>query len=184
MTTDQVETGIPMQLCILRNAKLIGADLSGLNLIGANLIGANLRGTNLRSADLSGADLIGANLRDANLRDANLSRADLEYSDLGGANLTGADLRHSKLEGSNLENINLQETIGDAKYVISIQLLEYSVTYTHDRLQIGCQNHSILEWWSFSDEMVESLDVGALDWWEVYKPLLMGLIAANPAIKN
>ena len=180
----QIEKGIPIELCILRNVNFIGADLSGLNLSGVNLTGANLRDANLRGADLIGADLIGADLRDANLRDANLSRADLEYSDLSGADLTGADLRHSKLEGSNLEGTKLQETVGDAKYVISIQILEYPVTYTCDRLQIGCQNHSILEWWGFDDEAVAALDVDALGWWEVYKPLLMGLIAANPATKN
>ena len=165
-------------------ADLRGANLSEANLYKANLMGANLSEANLYKANLVSANLVFANLIETNLRFANLGRSNLVEADLSKADLCSADLRFAHLKGANLSDTKLRSTVGDEKYVISVQASDYSVTYTHDRLQIGCQNHSILDWWGFDDEMVESLDVDALVWWEVYKPLFMGLIAANPATKN
>jgi len=115
----------------------------------------------LRDANLRGTDLIDANLRDANLRDANLR----------GANLRGADLR-----GANLTDCN-----GNLKHMKSVFCEQYPVTYTVDVMQIGCQRHSIAEWWEFDDKRILEMDgKTALKWWRTWKPILQQIIEASP----
>ena len=121
------------------------------NLRGANLSGANLRGANLSGANLSGANLSGANLSDANLIGANLSDA----------NLVGAS--------------------GNCREVRAIQCDIWPVTYTAERMQIGCQNHAIAEWFAFNDGEIAAMDRRALAWWAVWKPILQSIIASAPA---
>ena len=60
----------------LRGADLWGANLQGADLRGANLWGADLQGADLQGANLEGADLWGANLWGANLRGANRYQSD------------------------------------------------------------------------------------------------------------
>jgi len=167
-------------------ANLWGADLRDANLMGANLIDANLRDANLRDADLRGAnlrgaDLMGANLRDADLRganpiDANLMGANLRDANLMGANLRGADLRGADLRGADLANCN-----GNFKHMKSVFCEQYPVTYTVDVMQIGCQRHSIAEWWEFDDKRILEMDgKTALKWWRIWKPILKQIIEASP----
>ena len=133
------------------------ADLSGANLWCADLRGANLRGANLRYANLSGADLRGANLSDANLSGANLSGADLRYADLSGAK-------------------------GNMRHIKSIQIIKYSITYTSEVIQIGCQQHTIKEWANFSDAEIRAMDgKSALEWWSKWKGWLFKTIEMSPA---
>lgn len=129
------------------------ADLSGANLIGANLSGANLSG-----ADLSGANLRDADLRDANLRDADLSGAYL--SELG----------------------SMWGVTGNLREVKAIQADTWPVTYTATHMQIGCQFHTLAEWWAFNDEEISRMDPRALGWWAVWKPILQQIIEASPAV--
>ncbi|MBJ2290727.1 pentapeptide repeat-containing protein [Pseudomonas sp. MF5691] len=123
------------------------------NLSGANLSGANLSGANLRDANLRGANLRGANLRDANLSGANLS----EVRELWGAS-------------------------GNCREVKAIQCEYWPVTYTAEHMQIGCQLHTLTEWWAFSDDEIGSMDSKALDWWKVWKPILQNIITLAPAV--
>ena len=161
----------------LHYADLRGANLSYANLSGANLHYANLRGANLSYANLSGANLRGANLRGANLRGANLSGADLS-----GADLSGADLSYANLRGADLIGIRLWDAAGNNRHVRSLQCGTYAVTYTADRLQIGCQNRAIADWWGFDDRRILEMDGwAALEWWRVWKPILQTIIAAAPA---
>jgi hypothetical protein len=126
----------------------------------------SLRGVNLLFADLRGADLRGADLRGADLR---------------GADLRGADLRNADLYGANLRDVRLWLAVGNMKEIKSLQLDTYAITYTADRLQIGCQNFAISEWWEFDDEAINAMDGRALDWWRVWKPILKQIIEASPA---
>jgi hypothetical protein len=48
-------------------------------------------------------------------------------------------------------------------------------------MQIGCQNHSIEEWFKFEDEYVGSMECRALDWWKKWKPVLKQIIEISPA---
>ena len=132
----------------------------------ADLSGADLGDANLRGANLSGAYLRGANLSDANLRDADLGDANLSDADLGGANLRGANLRGAS---------------GNCREVRAIQCDIWPVTYTAERIQIGCQNHAISEWFAFNDGEIAAMDRRALAWWAVWKPILQSIIASAPA---
>jgi hypothetical protein len=121
---------------------------------------ADFRGADFRGADFRGADFRGANLSYADFRGANLS-----YADFRGADLSYADL----LATGNMVNIK------------SVQADIWHVAYTHDILQIGCQRHLIAEWWAFEDKEIERMDIRALAWWAVWKPILQAMIAASPA---
>jgi hypothetical protein len=177
----------------LRDANLSGANLSDANLSDAYLSDANLsdaylRGANLSDANLSDAYLRGANLSDANLSDAYLRGANLSDANLSDANLSGANLRGANLSGANLRGANLSEVrelwgaSGNCREVKAIQCDYWPVTYTAERMQIGCQFHALAEWWTFTDEEIGRMDGKALDWWRVWKPILQTIIAAAPAV--
>jgi hypothetical protein len=124
----------------------------------ADLRDANLRDADLRDANLRDADLLGADLSNANLRDADLRYADLRDADLRDADLRDADLRDANLLGADIIIIKLP--IWDA--------------YIHaETVRIGCQHHKHDEWLSFSDEKIQKMDSGAIDWWTEYKPLIV-----------
>jgi uncharacterized protein YjbI with pentapeptide repeats len=148
------------------------AYLRGANLSGANLSGADLRGANLSGANLSGANLSGANLRDANLRGANLRGANLRDAYLRGANLSGANLREN----------SLWNTTGNSREIKSVQTDGWTVTYTATHMQIGCQRHTLKEWWAFGDDEIKRMDSSAASWWKVWRPILRKIIKASPAV--
>ena len=160
-------------------ADLSGADLSSTNLRDANLRDANLRstdlcGADLREANLSGANLGYADLSGADLRDANLSYANLIDANLSGANLSGADLREAGLCGANLRRM----ACGNNREIRTMQTGGWGIVYTDDMMAIGCQQHSLSEWRSFSDDQIADMDKGALDFWRKWRPVLrqiMGL---------
>ena len=134
---------------------------------------------NLRSADLSSADL-----RSADLRSADLSYADLSSADLRSADLRYADLRYANLSSADLRSANLRYAVGEMRYVKSLQCEKYYISYTATTLNIGCQSHTILEWQNFDDDAISKMDGGALEWWQKWKPILMNIIEASPALEN
>jgi uncharacterized protein YjbI with pentapeptide repeats len=117
-------------------------------------------------ANLSWTNLSGANLCGANLSEAILSEAILSWTNLSGAILSGAIL----------SGAYLWDTIGNGKEVKTLQTNRYTVTYTKDRIQIGCKNYSHSEWFNFSDKEISVMDRGALEWWNIYKPIIKTLI--------
>ena len=122
-------------------------------------------------ADLSGADLYRADLSGANLEGAKLRCANLALVKLAGANLAKADLA----------KVDLYETIGNMKEIKSLQLDKYSIAYTADRLQIGCQNHSIEEWKGFDDDTIKDMAFDAMPWWQANKDFIFDVITRYPA---
>jgi hypothetical protein len=175
-------SGVNLEVANLYGANLYGATLYSAYLKGANLCRANLKDANLEGAYLEYAYLKGANLCRANLKDANLEGAYLEYANLTGANLCRANLKDANLEGANLKNANLKDAIGDGIYIKNINELYYPITYTHDRIQIGCKNNSIEEWLNFSDSEILAMDGRtALKFWRESKDKIFEHIAANPA---
>ena len=142
-----------------------------------SLTRANLTRANLKEADLRGADLEEANLTGANLRRANLTRADLR-----GANLIFTDLTRANLEGANLKSVNLYNTTGNNKEIKTIQLGTYIVNITDKDMQIGCELHSIEDWFNFDNEHIASMDRSALDWWNENKHKLKVIIGDSHAI--
>ena len=122
----------------------------------------------MKSSELEKAcdDLRYANLREANLCGANLRGANLCGADLSGANLRGADLCGADLRGC----------VGNMREVKSMQAETYMVVWSNNIMSIGCKQYSIEEWWSFTDDQIQELDVGALDWWKKWKPILKQII--------
>ena len=129
------------------------------------------------------SDLRGANLSDANLRGANLSDANLSGANLRGAYLSGAYLSDANLSGAYLSELSsIWGISGNCREVKAIQCDYWPVTYTAERMQIGCQFHTLAEWWSFTDEEIGRMDSKALDWWQVWKPILQNIITLAPAV--
>ena len=164
----------------------VRADLRSANLRYANLRYANLSYANLSSADLRYANLSSANLRDANLRYADLSSANLRYANLSYANLSSADLSSADLSYANLRyadlrDANLSSATGELKYLKSIFIDKYPITYTSDVLQIGCERHNIAEWWEFDDDRIIKMDAGALKLWKKWGTMIKNIIEMSPA---
>jgi hypothetical protein len=83
---------------------------------------------------------------------------------------------------ADLWGANLQGVRGDMRRVKSLQISTYPVAYTSSVMQIGCQNHSLETWWALDDEAIDSMDRGALVWWQKWKPVLQQIIAISPAL--
>jgi len=104
-----------------------------------------------------------------NLREANLSWANLSGEDLSEANLSGANLRGVHGNNKEIKSLHIFE--------------EYDIAYTFERLQIGCENHAIDEWWEFDDERILEMDGRkALKFWRKNKELIKQIIEHSPAI--
>ena len=138
-----------------------GAGLLFANLNGANLSGANLTDTDLRGADLSCADLSNANFTDADLRGANLV----------GANLVGADLT----------NCNIRWCLGNGKEIKNL-LVKYHITWTDKIMAIGCEQHTLEQWYNFNDQEIMKMDEDAITWWKEWKPKLISIGVFEPIL--
>ena len=156
-------------------------EIGGNTLQGADLQGADLRWADLTNADLTRANLTRANLRWADLRGANLTGANLTRADLRGTDLRGTDLTGAKLMGADLTGADLWNMVGNGKQIITRRFGQYTVNYTKDVLQIGCEQHSFEAWKSFSDERVSRMAPDALDYWKKYKDIIFRTIELVPA---
>ena len=173
--TDGVRLGLAVKLAVKA-----GANLAGAYLRGAYLAGANLTGANLTDAYLAGANLTDANLTDAYLRGANLAGANLRGTNLADANLAGAYLRGTKLTGANLAGARWTDGAIIKREPIQIYGLAYPVTILDDRMQIGCELHSLAEWEAFDDERISKMDgVAARRFWRMMKDALLAIAKAD-----
>ena len=108
---------------------------------------------------------------DANLRGANLHGANLHGANLRGANLWGANLRAANLWGANLRAANLR---GAKNSPLVINGLNWDVQINGTgMMRIGCQNHSIEDWKSFTDEQISQMASDALEFWNQHKAMLL-----------
>ena len=126
-------------------------------------------------ANLHKADLRKADLRNVNLRKADLCGADLRNANLRWADLRNVDLRNAKLHGADLNEADLCNAIGDGRVIRTIQAGKYCINISTDIMAIGCEQHSIKDWYSFNDDKIDSMDVGALAWWKVWKPIIIAM---------
>ena len=93
-----------------------------------------------------------------------LRGADLSGADLSGANLSGAYMRQADLSGA-----DLQEAIGNLREVFNLNLELWPIVFTKDVLAIGCQQHPIEAWRSFSDDDIRAMSRQALYFWKKWK---------------
>ena len=86
----------------------------------------------------------------------------LRESDLSGSNLRGSDLRGSNLIGSN----------GNCKEIKTVQTDIWHVCITANVMQIGCEQHTLIEWKNFNDDEISAMESRALEFWGNWKKLL------------
>ena len=109
---------------------------------------------------------------------ANLCEADLRGANLCRANLREADLRGADLRGANLCRANLRGAIGNNAEIKSLQSGHYAIAYTKTIMAIGCEQHSIDQWFAFEDQRILSMDgKTALKFWRKWKPILQAIMA-------
>jgi len=169
-----VKRNISLSEANLSKADLSEADLSEADLSGADLSEAKLFRADLFRADLFRADLSGADLSEANLRGADLSRANLRGADLSRADFSGANLNSTTLYGATIPD-------GITLSLIPIQVSTgvYYITIFDSHMQIGCEFHSLKEWWKFNNEQIIEMDgKKALTFWKAWKKPLQ-LICKN-----
>jgi len=118
----------------------------------------------LTGAYLRGADLRGAYLRGAYLRGAYLTGADLTGADLTGAYLTGAYLTGAYLTGADNEKILIE------KQPLQLDTADYYVTIYDNHMSIGCEFHSLGDWFSFDNKRILEMEgKRALSFWKTWK---------------
>ena len=166
----------------LRRADLRNANLYNAYLSNTYLKNADLRNADLRNADLYNADLRGADLSNADLRNADLRYADLYNADLSGADLSNADLRNADLRYANLTLADFRRAIGNMKEIKTILIEKWIITFTHDEMAIGCQQHTIEEWENFNDDDIEKMHSDALKFWKKWKDFIF--LAIEKSTKN
>lgn len=168
----------------LRSMYLQGKDLTSVIIVNSDLSHANMSYINLTNAEVSNCDLYRTNLLRSNMAGIDLCESRLSYACLSYADLTKADLSHitftdADLYKTNLTGVSLYKTIGNGLEIKSLQVCDYSVAWTKESLQIGCERYSFDEWWGFSDEdirgMAENRDE-AIILWKTWKPILKMLI--------
>lgn len=150
-------------------------DLSGLDLSNENLININFVDARLISTDF----------RNSKLNDSVFENAELSCANFSGSDLSSVNFIYSSLDKVNLSDTDLWNVIGNMVEIKSLQLERWAVVYTSDRLQISTENHSIQDWWSFSDERIAAITPlnpsFSLEWWKKYKPLIKQIIETSPA---
>jgi carbonic anhydrase/acetyltransferase-like protein (isoleucine patch superfamily) len=65
------------------------------------------------------------------------------------------------------------------KPVNIISTADYDITISDNYMKIGRENYPIADWESFTDEQISKMTYCALDWWKVWKPILMAIIKAS-----
>jgi len=170
--TTSVKLGLAVKWGVENSANLSSADLSFADLRSANLRSANLRSADLRFADLRSANLSSADLRSADLRSADLRSADLSSADLRSANLRSANLRSADLSSADLRSANLRFANLRSVNLLVLQTDVYMCYIQKGYIRIGCEHHTVKEWWGFKEDEIESMDGEALTWWKTWKPII------------
>jgi len=93
-----------------------------------------------------------------------------------------ANLTDANLMDANLTDANLAGVAGNMRQIKSLFLETYPVAYTSEYLQIGCERHTIMEWWEFDDDRIEEMDgEEALIFWAKYRDFICEAIELSPA---
>jgi hypothetical protein len=63
----------------------------------------------------------------------------------------------------------------------TVQSGKYTITFSASVMAIGCEQHTIKQWFSFTKKQISAMDHGALEWWTTWKPILKSIIEAQDA---
>jgi hypothetical protein len=58
---------------------------------------------------------------------------------------------------------------------IFITGLRWPILINDDQITIGCQSWPILKWWKFKDATIAKMDTDALEFWNIYRPILKAM---------
>jgi len=155
----------------LYRADMRGANMRYANMSDANMLDADMRGADMRGANMSGANMRGANMRGANMLDADMRGANMRYANMSDANMLDADMR-----GADMRGANMRYTLGNMIELKTLALEKYVVTFNDSHMAIGCQQHTIEEWFEFTDDRISQMDHGALEWWKKWKDFIFTAI--------
>ena len=79
----------------------------------------------------------------------------------------------ANLEGANLWGANLWGAKNSPLVINGLNWIVY-ISGT-GMMRIGCQNHSVEDWKSFTDEQISQMAGGALEFWNKHKTMLLGI---------
>lgn len=84
------------------------------------------------------------------------------------------------------ERANLRYATGNRREIKSLFVCDvYSITYTAEYLQIGCEKHKINEWLDFDDARIHKMDGDkAIEFWAENKDFIFTAIEKYPANKT
>jgi hypothetical protein len=133
----------------------------------------------IRNKDFSEADFSEADFSRADFSRADFSRANFWRADFSEANFSRADFWRA-----NFWRADFNSTIGNGKNIITIQTPIWNIVIYSNRMQIGCENHSILEWMRFTDDVISGMNSKALEFWKIYKPIIKNQIKAINKLKR
>jgi hypothetical protein len=51
----------------------------------------------------------------------------------------------------------------------------YQCFIQKEHLRVGCEHHAWDKWLGFDDKRITEMDSGALEWWVVWKPILLSI---------
>ena len=108
---------------------------------------------------------------------------DLRGADLTGADLTGADLTGAYLRGADLTGAYLTGETKIDKQPLQISTPVYFISIFDAHMQIGCEFHSLVDWWEFDDARIVKMDgKKALEFWRKWKAPLQVICSAEERI--
>lgn len=81
---------------------------------------------------------------------------------------------HCSSDGMQFRNV-----VGNGDSVKTIICEGWNVCIIDEKMSIGCQTHSLKEWWDFSDAEIANMDPGASSWWKKWKPILRSILDDN-----
>ena len=90
-----------------------------------------------------------------------------------GANLTGADLTGADLTGADGKKTTIEKT------PIQISGLRWHIIIFDKDMRIGCEYHSLADWWLYDDARIKKMDCTALEFCNQYKTMLQDICAAT-----
>jgi len=165
-----------MSYADMSGANMRDADMRDANMSYANMRGANMRDANMSYANMRGANMSGANMLGADMSYANMSGANMSGANMLGADMIGADMRGANMRGADMRGANMSDAIGNMIELKTLALEKYVVTFNDSHMAIGCQQHTIEEWFGFTDDCISQMDRGALEWWKKWKDFIFTAI--------
>lgn len=187
--------------CNLHHANLSSVNLDGARIVNgtcteawfkfSSMNATKFLCTNLTQAKLGGVKGQGAIFRECNATcatfpgstwvDGFMIECKFKTATFGGATFQNVDFYGSDFREATIRpdteflTCGMWDVQGNGGVIRTYQLPDWTVVVCRDRIQIGCQSHPLKAWVGFDNEEISQMSDDALDWWTIYKPLVMQL---------